>query len=66
MQVAEVVRLYAVRHDGMLLARLPVVGDAEWVELGPVPGTPAGLAGWAGKLIMATAAGELHWRDAIP
>ncbi len=59
-------RLYAVRHDGTLLARLPVVADAPWVPLGSAPGTPTALAGWAGKLFLANTAGELHWRDAIP
>jgi hypothetical protein len=59
-------RLYAVRHDGQLMARLPALEDAEWVPVGPVPGTPTALAGWAGKLFVANTAGELHWRDAVP
>jgi len=59
-------RLYAVRHDGQLITRLPALEDAEWVPLRPVPGTPTALAGWAGKLFVANTAGELHWRDAVP
>jgi hypothetical protein len=56
-------RLFGATSD-TLVTRRPVQ-DAEWEPVAALPGPPAGLAGHAGRLYLATADGMLHRRDAV-
>jgi hypothetical protein len=57
-------RLFGATSD-MLMTRRPKPDDAEWEPVTALPGPPAGLAGYAGRLYLATADGRLHRRDAV-
>jgi hypothetical protein len=56
-------RLFGVDMD-RLLTRRPLLGPAAWEVVAEVPGTPAALAGDAGRIYLATTEGVLYRRDA--
>jgi hypothetical protein len=56
-------RLFGVDMD-RLLTRRPLLGPAAWEVVAEVPGTPATLAGDAGRIYLATTEGMLYRRDA--
>jgi hypothetical protein len=56
-------RLFCVTSDRTLWTRPPLLHETNWTAVDSVPGDATGLAGYAGKLIISTAADQLWWRD---
>jgi hypothetical protein len=57
-------RLFGASADS-LLTRRPVLGPGAWERLAELPGSPAALAGHAGRLYLATTDGFLYRRDTV-